>query len=243
MGTRVPGHHHVWHSPSVGRQMHVRWFGHAGARLLAFPTTMGDHNEWPNRYMPDVLRDHIQNGWLQLWCVDTNHDASWYNKSVHPGERAWRHLAFDHYLLHELLPFTEHVNRNPFVIATGASFGAYHAMCFALRHPHRVHRVIAMSGMFDIRGMTEGYSDPNVYVVNPFDFIQHEWEHHRLEAFRRQDLIIATGRGDPNFAENAEFSAVLWNKGIGNALRIWDGWSHDWPYWEKMIRMYVGGHD
>jgi esterase/lipase superfamily enzyme len=243
MGTRVPGHHHVWHSPNVGRQMHVRWFGHGGARLLAFPTSMGDHNEWPNRYMPDLLRDHIQNGWLQLWCLDTNHDASWYNKSIHPGERAWRHLAFDRYLHDELLPFTEHVNRNPFVITTGASFGAYHAMCFALRHPHRVNRVVAMSGMFDITGMTGGYSDGNVYLVNPFDFMRNEWEPHRLDAFRRQDIIIATGRGDPNFAENAEFSSILWNKGVGNALRIWDGWSHDWPYWEKMIRMYVGGHD
>ena len=42
---------------------------------------------------------------------------------------------------------------------------------------------------------------------------------------------------------NREFSGVLWNKGIGNALREWDGWSHDWPYWENMIRAYVGGHD
>ena len=31
--------------------------------------------------------------------------------------------------------------------------------------------------------------------------------------------------------------------GIGNALRIWDGWAHDWPYWERMIRLYIGGHD
>ena len=42
---------------------------------------------------------------------------------------------------------------------------------------------------------------------------------------------------------NREFSGVLWQKGIGNALREWDGWSHDWPYWENMIRAYVGGHD
>ncbi|NIW45829.1 MAG: hypothetical protein GWN30_14090, partial [Gammaproteobacteria bacterium] len=23
----------------------------------------------------------------------------------------------------------------------------------------------------------------------------------------------------------------------------WDGWSHDWPYWERMLRHYIGGHD
>ena len=32
-------------------------------------------------------------------------------------------------------------------------------------------------------------------------------------------------------------------KGIGNALRIWNGHAHDWPIWEKMIRLYIGGHD
>ncbi|MGH7714339.1 MAG: alpha/beta hydrolase-fold protein, partial [Gemmatimonadaceae bacterium] len=167
MSTRMPGHHHVWHSPSLGRHMHVRWFGQAGARLLAFPTTMGNHNEWPNRYMPDVLREHIEKGWLQLWCLDHNHDVSWYDKEIHPRERARRHLLYDHYIRVELLPFTQHINGNPFVIATGASFGAFHAMSIAMRNPHLIHRVVGMSGMYDIRGMTEGYSDQNVFASNP----------------------------------------------------------------------------
>ena len=45
------------------------------------------------------------------------------------------------------------------------------------------------------------------------------------------------------YENNREFSAILWNKGIGNALRVWKGWAHDWPYWERMIRQYIGGHD
>jgi esterase/lipase superfamily enzyme len=38
-------------------------------------------------------------------------------------------------------------------------------------------------------------------------------------------------------------SGVLWGKGIGNALREWDGWSHDWGYWQNMIRAYINGHN
>jgi esterase/lipase superfamily enzyme len=243
MGTRMHGHHHAWHSPATGRTMHARWFGRSGARLIAFPTTMGNHNEWPDRYMPDVLHEHIERGWIQLWCVDHNHDVSWYDKQAHPGHRAWLHLQYDRYISDELLPFTAHVNGNPFVIATGASFGAFHAMSIGLRNPTLIHRIIGMSGMYDIMGMTGGYSDANVYDSNPFDFIQHEQDPGRLAAFRRQDIIIATGRGDPNYEENVEFSGILWRRGIGNALRIWDGWSHDWPYWERMIVRYVGGHD
>jgi esterase/lipase superfamily enzyme len=75
------------------------------------------------------------------------------------------------------------------------------------------------------------------------DFIVNEHEPDRLDALRRQDIILVIGKDDPSIHNNREFSGVLWNKGIGNALREWDGWSHDWPYWEHMIRAYVGGHD
>ena len=48
---------------------------------------------------------------------------------------------------------------------------------------------------------------------------------------------------DPNVDNVRALSGALWDKGVGNALRIWDGWSHDWPYWAKMTRAYIGGHD
>ena len=243
MSTRVPGQHRSWFSPNIGREMHVRWFGHGGARLLAFPTTMGNHNEWPNRYMPDVLGEHIRNGWITLFCLDHNHDLSWYNKDVSPHERAWRHLQYDAYLREELLPFTMHVNPTPFVIATGASFGAYHAMSFSLRNPTLVQRVIGMSGMYDIGGMADSVPDELVYKCNPPAFIPNEWQHDRLDALRRQDIIMAIGKGDPSFSDNNAFAGALWRKGIGNALRVWDGHAHDWPWWERMIVRYVGGHD
>jgi esterase/lipase superfamily enzyme len=235
--------HHAWHSPSLGREMHLLVYGHAGARVLVFPTTMGSHYEWPDRRMPDVLGDHLANGWLQLYCLDHVHGESWYGEQLHPGAMAWRHLHYDHYLEHEVLPFTASRNSNPYLIATGASFGAYHAACFGFRHPERVNRILGMSGLYDIKRLTKGYSDANVYACNPFDFMRHEQDPGRLAAFRRQDIIFVIGRDDPSCDNNREFSALLWDKGIGNALRIWDGWSHDWPYWEKMIRMYVGGHD
>jgi esterase/lipase superfamily enzyme len=38
-------------------------------------------------------------------------------------------------------------------------------------------------------------------------------------------------------------SRVLWGKGIGNALREWDGWAHDWDYWRRMFTLYINGHD
>ena len=48
---------------------------------------------------------------------------------------------------------------------------------------------------------------------------------------------------DPAVDDNRAMSGALWEKGVGNSLRIWDGWAHDWPWWERMIRLYLRGHD
>jgi esterase/lipase superfamily enzyme len=234
----------AWRSPSLnGRHMGVHVWGHAGAKMLVFPTSLGSHREWTDRRMHLVLRDHLERGWLQMIALDHVHDESWYDKKRHPGARAWRHLQYHDYLVNELLPFVHHRNPTPYVIAAGASFGGYQAMSFGLRFPRHVDRIIAMSGLFDISGQAQGHMDANVYAANPMAFIPNEHDHDRLSAMRRQDIIIAIGRGDPNFGNNEEFSSLLWSKGIGNALRVWDGHAHDWPYWEKMIRIYVNGHD
>ena len=125
----------------------------------------------------------------------------------------------------------------------GASFGAYHAVTFALRYPHLVSRAIGMSGMYDIRRQTDGYSDATIYHYNPADFLQGENDPDRLAQLKRLELILAIGRDDPMRGENEEFSGRLWAKGLWHALRIWDGWSHDWPYWRDMIRVYAFGAD
>jgi esterase/lipase superfamily enzyme len=70
-----------------------------------------------------------------------------------------------------------------------------------------------------------------------------EHDPERIAAFQTQDIILTIGRGDPSFENNQELSATLWQKKIGNALRVSDGHAHDWPYWEKVIRRYIGGHD
>jgi esterase/lipase superfamily enzyme len=105
------------------------------------------------------------------------------------------------------------------------------------------NRVIAMSGMYDVERWLGGYRDDNTYFNCPCLYIPNEYDAGRLKALRRLDIIMAVGRDDPNIGNNRWFSGALWGKGIGNALREWDGWAHDWPWWKNMIGRYVGGHD
>jgi esterase/lipase superfamily enzyme len=234
---------HRWYSPSLGKEMSLLVFGHAGARAVVFPTSLGRFFEWEDQGMMQALGEHLERGWLQLYCVDSVDEESWYAQWKIPHDRAYRHAQYDAYIRDEVLPLTRMKNDNPFLMTIGASFGAYHAIAFALRYPHLVGRAIGLSGLYDIRQQTEGYSDELIYYYNPADFILGESDPRRLAALQRLDLILAVGRDDSLRGENDEFSRRLWSRGIGHALRIWDGWAHDWPYWRDMIRLYVGGHD
>jgi esterase/lipase superfamily enzyme len=233
--------YHAWHSPALGRWMELLVFGHGGARVLVFPTSMGRFYEWEDQGMIGAVREHLQSGWLQLFCVDSVDAESWYAKWAHPAHRADRHRQYERYLTDEVLPLTRQKNSNPYLIATGASFGAYHAANFAFRHPDMADRVLGLSGLYDIRLITDGYSDETVYFNNPHDFLAHEHDPERLRRLRHLDVILAIGRDDPNCRNNEAFSGVLWHTGIWHALRIWDGWCHDWPWWRQMLPLYIGG--
>ncbi|MGI9189425.1 MAG: esterase family protein [Longimicrobiaceae bacterium] len=233
--------YHAWFSPHLHREMELLVFGHAGARMLVFPTSQGRYYEWEDRGMIEALGEHLRNGWLQLFCVDSVDAESWYAEWKHLADRTRRHSDYERYLLAEVLPLTRNRNGNPFLITAGASFGAYHAANLAFRHPALVNRMIGLSGLYDIRQLTGGYSDPDVYFNNPQDFVANERDPGRLEALRRMDIILATGSDDRFRTSNEQLSTTLWDKGIGNALRIWDGWAHDWPWWREMITAYVGG--
>ncbi|MBA2671265.1 MAG: esterase, partial [Gemmatimonadetes bacterium] len=128
--------------------MELLTFGHAGARMLVFPTSMGRFFEWEDQGMMRALGEHLDRGWLHVCCVDSVDSESWYAKTRHPAERAFRHQQYERYILDEVIPFTRHRNSNPFQIAAGASFGAYHALNLALRFPGAIDRVIALSGLY-----------------------------------------------------------------------------------------------
>lgn len=235
--------YHRWHSPALNRPMEFLEFGHAGARIIAFPTSGGSFHEWEDRGLVDALREPLERGWFHLFTVSCVDRESWYARWKHPGGRVWRQEEYDRYIADELLPFTQWKNPHPYVIATGASFGGYHALDFGLRHPDRVNRILAMSSLVDIRRFADGFHNETLYSHSPLEFIPGEHDHPRLETLRNQDIIMAVGRGDGLVHSNRELSSKLWEKGIGNALREWDGFAHDWPIWQRMLPMYIGGSD
>ncbi len=233
--------YHRWFSPALGRDMEMLTFGHAGSRVLVFPTSKGRFYDWENRGMIDALAEHLEKGWIQLFCVDSVDTESWYADNVHAADKAKRHIQYEQHILNEVLPLTQQVNDNPYLIVTGASFGAYHAINFAFRNPNLVGRVIGLSGIYAIDNYVAGYSDENVHSNNPCASIRDEHDPQRLASLRKMDIIIAVGQDNILRPNNDHLSQFLWDKNIWHAYRVWDGWAHDWPFWHHMIRLYIGG--
>ncbi|HEY9680289.1 MAG TPA: alpha/beta hydrolase-fold protein [Oculatellaceae cyanobacterium] len=233
--------YHKWHSPSLNRDMELLQFGHHGAKVIVFPTSEGRFFDWENRRMNDPIQEHIEKGWVQLFCVDSVDPESWFNGWANPTDRARRHLQYHDYVINEVLPFMRSKNDNPYTIATGCSFGAYHSFSVALRYPEHFNRVLGMSGVYDVREWTNDEMNDVIAQGSPCEYLVGLHDGWKIDQIRKLDMIIAIGNEDPLFGNNKWFSQLLWDKGAWHAFREWNGFAHDWPQWYDMIRMYIGG--
>lgn len=238
--------YHKWHNSDLGRDMELLVFGHAGARVIAFPTRCGRFFDFENMGMVEALRSQLENGWLQLICVDSIDHETFYCNWCNPRDRIVRHTKYERYILNEVLPFSEHLNHNPYVISHGCSFGAYHAMNIALRHPDRFSRVVAFSGRYDLtstpdgfRNLFDGYYDDDVYFNMPNHYLPNLQCQHQLGKLRSMDIKIVVGEHDPFLGDNQRLSDALWHKGIWHLFKVWSGRAHGYRRWREMVTWFL----
>ena len=90
------------YSHSLGRDMELLHFGHAGRPLLVFPTSMGRFYQWEDFGLIGGLSDFIESGAVQLICVDSVDGESWYAKDRPVADRVRRHLQYEAYIVDEI---------------------------------------------------------------------------------------------------------------------------------------------
>jgi esterase/lipase superfamily enzyme len=230
--------YHRWYSRHLGHDMELLVFGHAGAPYLVFPTSMGAFFEYEDRGMVGALADKFRGGALQLYCVSSIDRDSWYNRGAHPRHRIERYLAYEQYLLNDVVPLVRHRNRHG-MGTTGCSFGAYHALVFALRHPDIVNSSVTMGGAFDIHSFLDGYYDQDGYFLCPPDFLPNLEDPWFLDRYRNNKWVLVTGEHDMCRGDNERMSALFNAKRIPHSLHVWAGSWHDWPWWQKMAQAYL----
>jgi esterase/lipase superfamily enzyme len=238
--------YHRWYTPRLGRDMELLVFGHAGAKVLIFPTRDDRFHEYENLRLVESVRPKIEAGQLQLWCVDSIDQETFYCDWCHPANRIRRHSQYEEYILNEVMPMMASRNNHPCTIAHGCSLGAYHAANIAFRHPHLFQKLAAFSGRYnltlnidDFRDRFDGYRNEEIYHHTPVWFLPNlacDW---RLQHLRQMDIVLVIGREDPFIDNNRHLSRILWDKGIGHALHEWDGRAHRGYFWRKMAPLYV----
>jgi esterase/lipase superfamily enzyme len=232
--------YHEWDSNRLGRAMELLVFGHAGLPVLAFPTSGGRFFDFEDRGMVAAIAEKIRAGEVQMFCVDTADRESWYNHKLRPRRRILRHKHYEDYLLKEVVPFIRKKNTDPRLVAVGCSFGGYHAVNLALRHPDVFSGFVSLSAVFDLQRFLDGYYDEDCYFQLPTHYLPNLTDPWYLNRFRAGNYVLATGRDDPCIGENEELDRILSEKGIAHQFYIWEGENtHDWPTWQRMLQQYL----
>lgn len=232
-------------SQRLGREMELLVFGHGGEPVVVFPTSGGRFYEFEDQGMVEALRERIEAGAVELWCVDSINEESWYNRNVTPRERVQRQVAYEKYVLEEIVPrMRERLdaagNGEGRLAALGCSLGGYQAVNLALRHPDVIGKAVSLSGAFDLSIFLDGYYDEECYFNLPLHYLPQLTDAWYLEKYRRNQMTLATGWDDQCLGQNQELGRILREKGIPHELDVWDVENaHDWPSWRRMVGKYL----
>jgi esterase/lipase superfamily enzyme len=232
--------YHKWWSWRLDRDMELLVFGHGGLPVLVFPTSQGRFYEFEDRGLVSAVAHKIDQGQIQLFCLDSVDSESWYNRAVPPRWRIARHMQYENYVMEEVLPLIRLKNSNPRLTSLGCSFGGYHAVNIALRHPDRITGFLSMSGAFDLSSFLGGYYDPEVYFNLPTHYLPSLTDGWYFDRYRRNHYILGTGWDDQCLGQNQNLARIMGEKGVPHNLYIWETWnSHDWPTWAQMMNHYL----
>jgi esterase/lipase superfamily enzyme len=235
-----------WYSPRLHRDMELLIFGHAGAKVLMFPTRDGRFWEYEALNIVGSLADKVNAGHLQLFCIEGLARETFYDTGRLPADRIRRHAEFEEYILNEVLPLMASINPHDCTMAMGCSLGAFQATSLVFRHPHLFRKLVAFSGRYDLTTKVEcfddvfdGYYGEDIYLHTPTHFLPGLACPWQLDQLRRLDIVLTVGNADPFLGNNQHFSRLLDDKGVRHDLHIWDGRAHRAGAWRRMAALYV----
>jgi esterase/lipase superfamily enzyme len=199
--------------------MELLAFGHAGVPMVVFPTSMGAFFDYEDRGMVSAVSDKIESGAMRLFCVATLDTETFYARNGAPRARIDRYLAYERYLVDELVPYLRHMTGREALGVTGC---------------------ITMGGAFDITRFFGGYYDEDVYLLCPPHFLPGLDNPWFLDRMRANKWVLATGEADICRTETEQAAGLLGFKDVPHSLHVWQNGSvHDWPEWIRMAKAYL----
>ena len=237
-----------WYSPSVGRDMEIKVYGHGGRPVLFIPCQDGRFYDFENYKMTDAWAPWIESGQCMVFAIDTL-DKETYSAKSDAYWRIRRHEAWFAYITNEVVPFIRRLTneRNgwegyPGVIAFGCSLGATHAANLFFRRPDLFDGLLALSGIYTSDYGFHGYMNEDVYRNSPVDYLAGmPKDHPFIEQYNRHKGVIVVGQGPWEIpASTFRLKDICEEKGINVRFDIW-GYDvkHDWDWWYKQVAVHV----
>lgn len=233
------------YSAALNREMPFTVYGRSGVPIIVFPTQNGRCHDYEDNGMVDALSSHIEEGRLQLFCVDSVDSESWSSQNPDKGHRSWVLEQWFYYITQEFYGRVREINasgRMP--VTTGCSMGATHALNMFLRRPDLFAGTIALSGAYDARYFFGDWSDENLYRNNIIEYMSGmSADHPYIKIYNKRTIIVCTGQGAWE-DEMRRTTAILRDVFSRKGIRAWfDFWgydvNHDWPWWRKQIAYFI----
>ncbi len=240
------------YSPTLGREMEWKIYGHSGRPVLFIPCQDGRFFDFEGFQMANVWSPWIDSGRAMVIAIDTLDKETWSNKSGDPYQRIRRHEQWFDYVINEMVPFIndqacrrngwDPAGEHPGIIAFGCSLGATHAANFYFRRPEFFDGLLALSGIYTADYGFDGYMDEVVYRNSPVHYMANlPADHPYIQLFNRQRAAICVGQGNWEMPETTFTMAdILRSKGIHTWVDFWGyDCTHDWPWWYMQVTYFV----
>lgn len=238
------------YSHALGWDMVHDIYGHDGLILFAFPSQDGKAEEYSDFGMIDCIADYIEDGLVQVVCVDGN---DW-NSFTASGDESWRianQEKYISYVVDELVPYILDRYRDLHgheydlpLVSTGCSMGATHALIFTLRYPDVFNYCIGLSGVYHASFFFPFYQNEQIYFNSPVDMLSNmKPDNPILEEYRKTHIILCCGQGA---WENESLDDIKTLDYHFKRLKIpaWcDLWGYDvehhWYWWRKQLPYFL----
>jgi esterase/lipase superfamily enzyme len=227
--------YHKWYSPNLNAEVEMIVFGDSGYPVVLFPTSMGSYHENKDQKLIESARWFIEQGLIQIYCPSSIDKDSFYNKKIHPFHRIENHSWYDKMICHEIVEKIKNNTHTGKVAMAGCSFGGYHAVNFAFKHPGYVSHVFSMSGAFSIKSFMDGFWNDSVFFNSPEDFLSGLND----RELWNMDIVLGTSNLDICLDANLNLSKILAHKDVNHWLDIRANRKHDWPVWREMFPHYL----
>ena len=231
---------------SLNREMEFKVYGSGQGRAVIFiPCQGGRYFDFEGFHMIDYWGKYIEEGRCTVYAVDSIDNEAW---GAEGADKRWRienHEKWYHYVVDEFVPYVRHLHGYHSGIMTfGCSMGAMHAANLYYRRPDLFDGVFAISGLYDNKLFFGDYCDDLVYNNCPCLYLQNlPQDHFYMNMYNNQQSLIVVGQGaweEPLVESTRWLDAVCRQKGIGTRFEYWGhDVDHDWPWWYKMVDVYL----